>query len=77
MKRLFGEVDNASETLRGTILPAGRGARVTIEVRAGKHWRKSGVVPLGSGGSYAVRLADAGVYRVVYRGLAGPSVRVA
>jgi stage II sporulation protein D len=76
MKRAFGQLDNASQTLRGTILPSGKGARVTIEVRAGKHWRKASVVRLGPRGAYAVRVTSAGEYRVVYRGLAGPSVIV-
>ena len=76
MKRAFGQLDNASQTLRGTILPSGKGARVTIEARAGKHWRKASVVRLGPGGAYAVRVTSAGEYRVVYRGLAGPSVIV-
>jgi stage II sporulation protein D len=74
MKRMFGQLGNASQTLHGTILPAGKGARVTIELRAGKHWRRAGVVRIGPGGTYAVRLAKAGIYRAVYRGLDGPSV---
>jgi len=76
MKRAFGQMGNASQTLRGSIFPGRKGARATVEVRAGKHWRKSGVVRLGPGGRYSVRLAVVGVYRVVYRGLAGPSVDV-
>jgi SpoIID/LytB domain protein len=76
MKRLFGEVDNASQTLRGAIFPGREGARATVEVRVVKRWRSSFVVRLGAGGRYSVRLAHAGVYRVVYRGLAGPSVVV-
>jgi len=76
MKRAFGQMGNASQTLRGAVFPAGKGAHATLEVRAGKHWRHSGFVHLGRGGSYAVRLASPGVYRVVYRGLAGPSVDV-
>jgi stage II sporulation protein D len=76
MKRVFGQLANASQTLRGTIFPAGKGALATVELRAGKHWRRSGLIRLGSGGRYSVRLPFAGVYRVVYRGLAGPSVNV-
>ena len=76
MKRLSWEMYYPSQTLRGTIFPAGQGARVTIEVRAGKRWRKASVVPLGAGGEYAVPVTSAGEYRVVYRGLAGPSVHV-
>jgi stage II sporulation protein D len=75
MKQLFGQMA-AAQTLHGTILGAGEGARVTVEVRADKHWHKSTVVRLGSGGAYAVRVATAGTYRVVYRGLDGPSVVV-
>jgi stage II sporulation protein D len=76
MKRIFGQLANASQTLRGTIFPAGKGARATVEVRDGKHWRRSGVLRTGAGGRYSVRLAFPGVYRVVYRGLAGPSVNM-
>jgi SpoIID/LytB domain protein len=76
MKRLFSEMYDPSQTLRGTIFPAGEGARVTIEVRAGGRWRRSGVVRLGAGGAYSSRVTSAGDYRVVYRGLAGPSVHV-
>jgi stage II sporulation protein D len=76
MKRVFGQLANSSQTLHGTIFPAGKGAQATIEVRAGKGWQRTGVVRLGRGGSYSVRLPVGGVYRVVYRGLAGPSVVV-
>jgi stage II sporulation protein D len=74
IKRMFGQLSNASQTLHGTILPAGKGARVTIELRAGKHWRRAGVVRIGPHGTYAVRLTKAGIYRAEYRGLDGPSV---
>ena len=76
MKRVFGQMANASQTLHGTIVGAGIGAVVTVEVRAGDHWRKRSVVRLGTGGAYAVRVVGAGIYRVVYRGLDGPSVVV-
>ncbi len=76
MKRVFGQLANASQTLHGAIFPAHRGALARIEVRVGKHWRKSSLIRLGARGSYAVRETSAGTYRVVYRGLAGPSVAV-
>jgi stage II sporulation protein D len=75
MKGLFGRMA-AAQTMRGTILGAGEGARVTVEVRAGKQWHKSSVVRLGPDGAYAVRVPSAGTYRVVYRGFDGPSVVV-
>ncbi len=76
VKRAFGQMANATQTLSGKVVPAGKGAHVTVQVRAHGRWRRSGVVRLGRGGSYSVRLALAGVYRVEYRGLAGPSVVV-
>ena len=76
MEHAFGQMDNASQTLVGKVVPARKGAHVTLQVRAAGRWRRSAVVQLGRGGSYSVRLAFAGVYRIVYRGLAGPSVVV-
>jgi stage II sporulation protein D len=76
MKSMFGQLADSGQTLSGTILPAGRGAHVTVQVRESGRWRKAGVARLSRGGSYAVPVAIAGVYRVVYRGLAGPSVVV-
>jgi stage II sporulation protein D len=76
LKRLFGQVDAGSQTLSGTIFPAGKGELATIEVRAGKRWRQSAVVRLGTDGSYTVTVASPGTYRVAYHGLDGPSVVV-
>jgi hypothetical protein len=76
LQHLFGQLDNASQTLSGTIFPAGEGEVATIEVRAGERWRRSAVVRLGTGGSYAVTVVSAGTYRVVYHGLDGPPVVV-
>lgn len=76
VKRAFGQMANATQTLSGAVFPAGKGTHATLEVRAGGRWHRSGVVELGGSGRYSVRLAFAGVYRVEYRGLAGPSVVV-
>ena len=76
LKRAFGLVGERTPVLRGRVVPAGRGDSVTIEMRAGKHWRRVGSVRLGKGGSYAVGVGRPGVYRTVYRGLDGPSVVV-
>jgi stage II sporulation protein D len=76
VKRAFGQMANATQTLSGKVVSAGKGGHVTVQVRAGKRWRRDGVVRLGRDGSYSVHLALAGVYRVVYRGFAGPSVVV-
>ena len=76
MKSLFGALAAAGQTLSGKILPAGKGAHVTIQVRDGKHWRKAAVATVSRHGAYAVHLTIAGTYRVVYRGLDGPAVAV-
>ena len=62
--------------LTGTIFPAERGTRMTIELRTRHGWRAAGRAVLGSGGSYSALVSRAGVYRVDYRGLLGPAVRV-
>ena len=71
MESAFGQMDKASQTLSGAVFPAGKGTHATLEVRVRGRWHRSGAVHLGRRGSYSVRLASAGVYRVVYRGLAG------
>jgi stage II sporulation protein D len=76
LKRAFGLAGRTVPVLRGSVVPAGQGARVTIEVRAGDGWRKSVTARLGRGGTYTVRVPRAGVYRTLYRGLDGPSVVV-
>jgi stage II sporulation protein D len=76
LKRAFALVGEHSLVLRGRVVPAGRGAVVTFQVRAGMGWRRVGSVRLGKRGAYAVGVGRPGVYRVVYRGLDGPSVTV-
>jgi stage II sporulation protein D len=63
--------------LHGKVFPARRGARVRVQERVGSRWltvRRR--VRLRRRGTYSVRLGHAGLYRVVYRGLDGPAVRV-
>ncbi len=76
MRNLFGALAAVGQTLSGTIFPAAKGTHVTIQVRDGKHWRKAGVATVSRHGAYAVHLTIAGTYRVVYRGLDGPSIVV-
>ncbi len=76
VKRLFGIMAASRPVLSGSILPAGKGDTVTLEIRAGRAWRKLGTVRLGKGGEFAVRTPVPGVYRTVYRGLDGPAVNV-
>jgi hypothetical protein len=76
LKREFALAGRTVPVLRGSILPAGKGATVTIEVRAGKGWRKVRNARLARGGGFAVDVPRPGVYRAVYRGLDGPPVIV-
>ena len=62
--------------LRGYVLPARRGARLTVQRRASGGWTAVARVRIGAGGRYRARLAAAGVYRVRWAGHTGPAVRV-
>jgi stage II sporulation protein D len=76
LKRAFALAGKTVPVLHGSVVPAGRHATVTIEVRAGKGWHRVRGVRLGRGGTFAVRLPRPGLYRTVYRGLDSPSVVV-
>ena len=62
--------------LRGSILPARRGAAITLQRRDGGRWVTIGTTRAGAGGRYEAAVASAGTYRVRYGGDAGPPVRV-
>jgi stage II sporulation protein D len=76
LKRAFALAGQTRSVLRGSVVPAGKGDRVTIELRGADAWHKAMTVRLGKGGSYAVAAPRPGVYRTVYRGLEGPPVIV-
>jgi stage II sporulation protein D len=76
LKRAFALAGQTVPVLRGSVVPAGQGETVTIEVSAGNGWHKVARARLRRGGAYAVRVPRPGVYRTVYRGLDGPSVIV-
>ena len=63
-------------TLAGTVLPAQRGAALRVQIRRGARWVDSGTATIGRGGSYAFAARARGLYRVLWRGAAGPAVRV-
>ena len=62
--------------LRGSVMPARRGARITLQRRAEGRWVTIGHTRAGAGGRYEAAVAVAGTYRVRYRGDAGPAVRI-
>jgi stage II sporulation protein D len=76
LQREFAAVGDTLPVFAGSVRPAARGAHVTIQVRTGQRWRKSATVRLGNGGRFAVDVPRPGVYRTVYQGLNGPSVKV-
>jgi hypothetical protein len=76
LKRAFALIGERTLVLRGHVVPAAAGDKVTFEMRAGKGWRRIGSARLGKRGAYVVGVGRPGVYRAVYRGLDGPSVVV-
>jgi stage II sporulation protein D len=62
--------------LTGAITPGRRGAWLRVQRRVGGRWVTYAWDTLGHNGRYAVRLAAPGTYRVLYRGSAGPAIRV-
>jgi stage II sporulation protein D len=72
----FAIAGDTVPVLAGSVRPAARGDRVTIEVRTGHRWSKSATIRLGKGGRFALTVSRPGVYRTVYQGLDGPSVNV-
>jgi SpoIID/LytB domain protein len=62
--------------LAGQVLPAHKGSRLSVQRHTGGRWVDVAQVQAGRDGRYAVGLPSTGRYRVVYRGDAGPAVRV-
>lgn len=60
----------------GTVYPGTKGATLSLQKLAGRHWRAADSVRLGAGGSYNVRVPGPGTYRVQFSALTGPAVSV-
>ena len=65
----------AIATVAGTVLPAKDGQAVTIQVRRGSRWVDV-IEARIRGGAYRAAVTQPGVYRAVFRGASGASVRV-
>jgi len=63
-------------TVEGTVYPAKRGQTVTAQRYAGAGWRSVSRGRLSAKGSYVAVVKAPGTYRIVYKGLDGPNVRV-
>ncbi|HEX3316788.1 MAG TPA: SpoIID/LytB domain-containing protein [Solirubrobacteraceae bacterium] len=66
----------AARAVRGTIAPGPRGTVVSVQREHRGRWHTIAATRLRSGGGYAALVPQVGTYRVRYRGLAGPAVRV-
>jgi len=66
----------AACAVRGAIAPATPGAPLAAQVQRSGRWHAAAATSLRRGGGYTVVLPHSGTYRVRYRGLAGPTVRV-
>jgi stage II sporulation protein D len=60
--------------LRGSVLGAGRGSRLTVQARRGGRWLAAGSATVGRRGAYRWTTALAGTYRVVSGAARGPAV---
>lgn len=66
----------AGRYVQGTIFPAVRKSVATIELRVGRGWKVVARQRLSGSGAFRVRVARAGIYRVLYGGIYGPWVDV-
>jgi stage II sporulation protein D len=62
--------------LRGTVFPAPRNARISVQLRTAGGWHTVEQESLGAGGAYAGPILTPGTYRVLYSGLAGPTLAI-
>jgi stage II sporulation protein D len=62
--------------LAGAVMPARRGVEVAVERRFLGQWVPAGSATVGRGGRYTARVTAPGLYRVRFKGDAGPAVRI-
>ncbi len=67
---------HAQELITGRVFPPAAKVQATLQQQSGRSWKTVRQFKLGSGGRYLLTAPAAGTYRVVYLGLAGPSVSV-
>jgi hypothetical protein len=58
------------------VVPARVGAEVQIQLRTGGRWQTVASTIVRAGGTYSAAVARAGMYRAVFSGDAGPTIRV-
>jgi stage II sporulation protein D len=62
--------------LTGFVFPASKGSVLTVERRTGKHWRTFRRLRTAMDGRYALAIAHAGSYRVLFAGAVGPTITI-
>ena len=66
----------ARAIVAGSVVPARAGAEVQIQLREGRRWQTVASTIVRRGGTYRAGVAQAGEYRAVFAGEAGPVIRV-
>jgi stage II sporulation protein D len=72
----FAVLAPAPRGFHGNVFPARKGTLAAVQLHTRRGWRTVSHIRLSAGGSYALRLARSGDYRVLYHHVAGPSVQV-
>jgi SpoIID/LytB domain protein len=62
--------------LSGFVSPASKGSILALQRRTGKRWQTVRRLRVGAAGSYQTPIAHPGSYRVLYAGVAGPSITI-
>jgi stage II sporulation protein D len=62
--------------LRGSVIGAGRGATLRVQVRRGGVWLAAGTTRAGQGGAYAWGTSQPGTYRILSGAAPGPAIRL-
>jgi stage II sporulation protein D len=72
----FEALPPATATLTGSVFPGARGERAAIQLWLGGRWRTIGRVRVRARGTFSASVHRPGVYRIVWKGLAGPATPV-
>jgi len=75
--RVAGVASAPTGHIRGRVEPAAKGSSAVVQRREDVRWVTRSRTPIGAGGRYLAFVSRSGLYRIVYRGDAGPPVRVA
>ncbi len=69
-------LQSARYRVAGSVFPAVRHGRVTVQFDPGDGWAPIASGPVAADGDYTVAVADPGSYRVLYDGVTGPEISV-